>query len=188
MPKSTVVRDPIHGMIELSAAEWTAVDTPVFQRLRRVRQLAMTHLVYPGARHTRFDHSIGVRHIARKLAMSIGLGHDERRVVQTAALLHDVGHGVFSHVSEQVIDELSGVEGVHESVSVAIMRTDDGLHKALGKELCERAAELVALEGGRVNKGSRAKPHRRTGRTASSDRVAPRSLILIDAPNCPLTA
>jgi HD superfamily phosphohydrolase len=98
-------------MIELSRDEWSAIDTPVFQRLRRVRQLAMTHLVYPGALHSRFDHSIGVRHIALRLAQSIALGPEEQRVVQTAALLHDVGHGVFSHVSEQVIDDLSGVEG-----------------------------------------------------------------------------
>ena len=150
MPKSTVVRDPIHGLIELSRDEWSAVDTPVFQRLRRVRQLAMTHLVYPGTLHTRFDHSIGVRHIARQLALSIKLDEGEQKVVQTAALLHDVGHGVFSHVSEQVIDDLSGAEGVHEAVSVAIMRTDDELHRALGKELCERAADLVALEGPRT--------------------------------------
>src|SRR5689334_3142059 len=67
MPSSHVVRDPVHGMIELTVAEWAAVDTPVFQRLRRVRQLAMTYLVYPGALHTRFEHSIGVRHIAGRL-------------------------------------------------------------------------------------------------------------------------
>lgn len=149
MPKSTVVRDPVHGMIELSPAEWSAVDTPIFQRLRRVRQLAMTYLVYPGALHTRFEHSIGVRHVARRLAESVSLDADDRRVVQAAALLHDVGHGVFSHVSEQVIDELSGADGIHEAVSVAIMRTDPDLHAALGQELCERAAEIVAPEGRR---------------------------------------
>src|SRR5436305_10781759 len=93
MPQSTTVRDPIHGMIELSPAEWKAVDSPVFQRLRRVRQLAMTHLVYPGALHTRFEHSIGVRHIAGRLSESIGLDDEDRQVVQAAALLHDVGHG-----------------------------------------------------------------------------------------------
>jgi HD superfamily phosphohydrolase len=136
-------------MIELSPAEWAAVDTPIFQRLRRVRQLAMTHLVYPGALHTRFEHSIGVRHIARRLSESLDLSADEQTVVQAAALLHDIGHGVYSHVSEQVIVELSGAEGVHEAVSVAIMRTDASLHAALGRELCERAAEIVALEGPR---------------------------------------
>jgi HD superfamily phosphohydrolase len=150
VPSSTVVRDPVHGMVTLSPAEWAAVDTPVFQRLRRVRQLAMTYLVYPGALHTRFEHSIGVRHIAGRLSESVGLSEEDRDVVQIAALLHDVGHGVFSHVSEQVIDELSGAEGVHEAVSVAIMRTDESLHRALGRERCERAAEIVALEGPRT--------------------------------------
>jgi HD superfamily phosphohydrolase len=150
VPSSTVVRDPVHGMVTLSAAEWAAVDTPVFQRLRRVRQLAMTYLVYPGALHTRFEHSIGMRNIAGKLSASIGLADDEREIVEIAALLHDVGHGVFSHVSEQVIDELSGAEGVHEAVSVAIMRTDEDLHGALSRERCERAAEIVGLEGSRT--------------------------------------
>lgn len=136
-------------MIELSPREWAAVDTTIFQRLRRVRQLAMTHLVYPGALHTRFDHSIGVRYIARRLAQSLGLGEREREIIQAAALLHDVGHGVFSHVSEQVIDELSGADGVHEAVSVAIMRTNNELHATLGRELCEQAANVVAHEGSR---------------------------------------
>jgi HD superfamily phosphohydrolase len=137
-------------MIELSPAEWRAVDTPIFQRLRRVRQLAMTHLVYPGALHTRFEHSIGVRYVASKLSESLELDADEQGVIETAALLHDVGHGVFSHVSEQVIDEVSGAEGVHEAVSVAIMRTNPDLHSSLGKERCEQAAEIVALEGPRT--------------------------------------
>jgi len=70
---STVVRDPIHGMIDLSADEWRAVDTPVFQRLRSVRQLAMTYLVYPGALHTRFEHSIGVRHVAAQVGAKLRL-------------------------------------------------------------------------------------------------------------------
>lgn len=137
-------------MITLSPAEWAAVDTPVYQRLRRVRQLAMTHLVYPGAMHTRFEHSIGVRHVARRLATSLELSADDRQVVEAAALLHDVGHGVFSHVSEQVIDEVSGAEDVHEAVSVAIMRTNVDLHKALGREVCERAAGIIAHEGPRT--------------------------------------
>jgi HD superfamily phosphohydrolase len=137
MPHSATVRDPIHGMVALSAAEWKAIDTPVFQRLRLVRQLAMTHLVYPGALHTRFEHSIGV-------------GHEDAEVVHTAALLHDVGHGVFSHVSEQVIEELSGVGGVHEAVSAYVMRNDERLHGALGSELCERAAEIIELRGTRT--------------------------------------
>lgn len=147
VPKTERVRDPIHQFVTLAAEEWEAVNSPVFQRLRRIGQLAMTHLVYPGATHTRFEHSIGVRHVAWRLAEQLGLTEDERRPVLYAALLHDVGHGPFSHVSEQVLDQVSGVENVHEAISVALIRTDPTLRNALGAESCDAAADLV--EGGR---------------------------------------
>lgn len=147
MPKTERVRDPIHQFVYLSPAEWEAVDSPVFQRLRRIGQLAMTHLVYPGTTHTRFEHSIGVRHVASLLAEQLKLSEDERRPVLHAALLHDVGHGPFSHVSEQVLDQLSGVKDVHEAISVALIRTDPGLREALGEENCDAAAAMV--EGGK---------------------------------------
>jgi HD superfamily phosphohydrolase len=137
-------------MIELTRDEWAAVDTPVFQRLRSVRQLAMTYLVYPGALHTRFEHSIGVRYVARQLGEALKLTSEQQTVVQAAALLHDVGHGVFSHVSEQVIDENSGADGVHEAVSVAIMRRDPALRAALSEDVCDAAADLVAKVGPRT--------------------------------------
>lgn len=146
MPSSSTVRDPIHGMIELSAHEWAAVDTPVFQRLRGIRQLAMTHLVYPGAVHTRFEHSIGVCHVSGRLAGRLKLDPDEARVVRAAALLHDVGHGPFSHVSEQVIDDLAGVRGVHEAISAYLIRSDPTIVAALGEDLSQAAAAIVALE------------------------------------------
>jgi uncharacterized protein len=147
MPKTERVRDPIHQFVTLSQPEWKAVDTPVFQRLRRIGQLAMTHLVYPGAKHTRFEHSIGVRHIAARLCEQLGMSEDERRPVLHAALLHDVGHGPFSHVSEQVLDQLSGVKNVHEAISVALIRSNPELRDALGADNCDAAAQLV--EGGR---------------------------------------
>lgn len=146
VPKSDRVRDPIHQFVTLDKKEWKAVDSPVFQRLRRVGQLAMTHLVYPGTTHTRFEHSIGVRHVAWRLCEQLELSADERRPVLHAALLHDVGHGPFSHVSEQVLDQLSGAKDVHEAISVAIIRTDPNLRSALGKDNCDAAATLV--EGG----------------------------------------
>lgn len=147
MPRTVRVRDPIHQFITLTPEEWKAVDSDVFQRLRRIGQMAMTHLVYPGATHTRFEHSIGVRHIAWRLCEQLNLSEDQRRPVLSAALLHDVGHGPFSHVSEQVLDQLSDSDGVHESISVALIRTDPDLRTALGEENCDAAADLV--EGGR---------------------------------------
>jgi uncharacterized protein len=147
MPKTERVRDPIHQFIYLPPEEWRAVNTPAFQRLRRIGQLAMTHLVYPGATHTRFEHSIGVRDVARRFCEHLDLAEDQRRPVLQAALLHDVGHGPFSHVSEQVLDQISGARNVHEAISVALIRTDEDLREALGAENCDAAADLV--EGGR---------------------------------------
>ncbi|MEX2196534.1 MAG: HD domain-containing protein [Thermoleophilaceae bacterium] len=148
------IRDPIHNFIEMRDSERAAIDSAVFQRLRRIRQLAMTHLVYPGALHTRFEHSVGVCHLAGRVVRELQekAGHntvsdEDISTVRTAALLHDIGHGPFSHVSEAVLDDRNNVRGVHESISVAIMRTDEQLHAAFGTELCQRAAELVGHEG-----------------------------------------
>src|SRR5215216_4617520 len=97
------IRDPIHGFIELTPRERAAADTPIVQRLRSISQLALTYLVYPGARHTRFEHSLGVCHVAGRLADELELPARDARTVRLAALLHDIGHGPFSHVSENVL-------------------------------------------------------------------------------------
>lgn len=141
------IRDPIHGFIDLREVERHAIDVSVFQRLRDIRQLAMTHLVYPGALHTRFEHSLGVCHVAGQLAEELELDGSDQHTVRAAALMHDIGHGPFSHVSEAELDERSGVQGVHEAISVALMRTDIGLREAIGPEICDRAADLVGHTG-----------------------------------------
>lgn len=107
------IRDPIHGLItfnlddEVDRAAWELIDTPEFQRLRRVKQLGVSEFTYPGATHTRLAHSIGVFHIARQL-MEVAERYvpgDKRkphrvRAALLAALLHDLGHGPFSHAFE----------------------------------------------------------------------------------------
>ncbi len=97
-----VIRDPIHDYIELDELALALIDTPQVQRLRRIRQLGFSNLVYPGANHTRFEHSLGVYHLARHLAGQV----DERlrEELLTAALLHDIGHGPFSHATEELIE------------------------------------------------------------------------------------
>ncbi|HEX8121259.1 MAG TPA: HD domain-containing protein [Solirubrobacteraceae bacterium] len=148
------IRDPIHNFIELRDEERAAIDSAVFQRLRSIRQLAMTHLVYPGALHTRFEHSVGVCHLAGRVVSELQqkagidtVSDADIATVRTAALLHDIGHGPFSHVSEGVLDLRNNVRGVHEAISVEIMRTDAQLQAAFGSELCQRAADLVGHEG-----------------------------------------
>jgi len=142
MPASIEIRCPIYGFIPLDTWEQAIVSQPAFQRLRRIRQLAWTDYVYPGAMHTRFEHSLGVMHMATMLYESIvdrcwgflrdDLGYDEagkhryRKLVRLAALLHDVGHGPFSHAVEDLAPEKpnSNRRFRHEEYSTAIIRRD----------------------------------------------------------------
>lgn len=113
----TYLADPIHESILIQEHERLIIDTPIFQRLRRIRQLGNVFLLFPGALHTRFEHSIGVMHIAgqyfdalfRKIKTAsveaIEAKENLRRVVRLAGLLHDVGHGPFSHLYEKFISK-----------------------------------------------------------------------------------
>ncbi|MGC9516388.1 MAG: HD domain-containing protein [Methanomicrobiales archaeon] len=98
------IRDSVHGNLHLENFEVKLVDTPQVQRLRRIKQLGFTYLVYPGANHTRFEHSMGTMYLASKLADNLDLDEDELEIVRLSAILHDLGHGPFSHVSEAVLD------------------------------------------------------------------------------------
>ena len=101
------ITDPIHDFIRLNKTEHEIIDTPVFQRLRRIKQLSGAHLTYPGAQHTRFEHSLGVLHIASMAASSLNskglMSTDNIENISLAALLHDIGHGPFSHLFEEVL-------------------------------------------------------------------------------------
>ena len=118
-----IINDPVHGFIELpKGIILDLIDDPAFQRLRRIRQMALSYLVYPGAMHTRFSHAIGAMHlttIALNLLRSKGveISNEEYEATQIAILLHDIGHGPFSHALEGVI--LDGLH--HERMSLAIM-------------------------------------------------------------------
>ena len=101
------IKDPVHGYVYITEAEKQLIDSYPFQRLHRLRQLAGSEFVYPGANHTRFEHSIGVMYLAGKLTenqnLSQLLSDDEVQIVRMASLLHDVGHGPFSHVFEHLL-------------------------------------------------------------------------------------
>ena len=106
------IRDSIHGNLPIDQFEVEVLDYPQLQRLRRVKQLGFISLIYPGANHSRFEHSIGTMHLASKLAEQLELDSYDQELVRMAGLLHDAGHGPFSHVSEAVFDvpheELTG--------------------------------------------------------------------------------
>ena len=153
------MRDPIHGFIKLSETEKRLIDTQVFQRLRRIRQLAMTFLVYPCAVHTRFDHSIGVMHIAGRICNRLRelnparICEEDIDRVRLAALLHDVGHGPFSHVSEYLLDKYALDEDaggrvrekIHEKITVDIVCNDPQINDILDDD--ERNFVIEMIQG-----------------------------------------
>ena len=110
----TEIRDPIHGYIKLNGLAFDLTNTPQMQRLRWIKQLGLANLVYPGANHTRFEHSLGVYHLAGTLSDQFGLKEEDRTKVEVAALLHDIGHGPLSHATEAVLEPYSrqGHEGI----------------------------------------------------------------------------
>ena len=142
------IRDIVYGFVGLDEQECEIIDHPHFQRLRRIRQLSMTDMVYPGATHTRFEHSIGVMQMASDMfdrivdssfdAMSkvYSLEKDStyriRKIIRLAALLHDVGHAPFSHAGEDLMPVLPKthprfVKGsvkkyTHEDYSIAVIK------------------------------------------------------------------
>lgn len=140
MPSHRDVRDPIHGFIRIEGREGAIVDAPVFQRLRQVRQLAMAYLTYPSATHSRFEHTLGVLHVAGRMCARLGVDAPHSQTIRFAALLHDIGHGPFSHPSEEVLAAVAsddvkkkagGLDKIHELITRQIIRTDPDLHRLI---------------------------------------------------------
>jgi len=145
MSNTKQIRDAIYGFIELDKQEIAIISDPSFQRLRRIKQLAFTDMVYPGACHTRFEHSLGVMQMATDMYEHIFSSHADkiknylkieseyftrekeylRKIVRLAALLHDVGHAPFSHAGEDLmpVNPESGKHYKHEHYSVCAIKT-----------------------------------------------------------------
>jgi len=122
-----IINDPVHGFIEIpKGLILNLVDTPTFQRLRRIKQLGQSSLVYPGAVHTRFNHALGAMHLMRQALdvlkrKKVEISKQEYKSAMVAILLHDVGHGPFSHALEHVIIP----DMHHEDMSLALMHDLD---------------------------------------------------------------
>lgn len=165
--KGKRIRDPVHNLIEFGAAKrgrqleevlWQVIQTRPFQRLRRIKQLGFSELVFPGATHTRFAHSLGVFHTARLLLAAIErfldqtggtYGEQQANHALAAALLHDVGHGMFSHAFEAVGKELKLPMARHEAVSDRLIRDGeikDVLDSKLGDGFAANVAALIGRE------------------------------------------
>ena len=121
--KLKIFNDPIYGFITIpNALIFDLIQHPYFQRLRRISQMGLTYLVYPGANHTRFHHALGCLHLMQKAVQTlkfkgIAISDEEENALYIAILLHDIGHGPFSHALENSIVE----EVHHEEISLAFM-------------------------------------------------------------------
>jgi uncharacterized protein len=155
------IRDPLHNLVEFGRDQfehtlWKVIQTRPFQRLRRVRQLGFSELVFPGATHTRFAHSVGVFHTARQLMQVIKrhIGcdctrqyrHHQAEVALAAALVHDVGHGMFSHAFEEIGKKLNLSMARHELVSERLIRDGEiaDEFKEMGSGFANDVANVIS--------------------------------------------
>ena len=101
------IRDPVYGYVKINQIEKNLIDNRFLQRLKRIKQLGLVHLVYPGAEHSRFTHSIGTMYIAGRMGERLKeqgfISDDDVQLLRLAGLLHDIGHGPFSHVFEDIL-------------------------------------------------------------------------------------
>ena len=124
---SRIINCPLYGFIDITPRMGFIIDTPEFKRLHNLRQLGATYLVYPSANHTRFEHSLGVSHLAKKLLLSLKEKNPDKNItddlielVQIAGLIHDIGHGPFSHLYDDYIIDENDME--HEERGIEIFK------------------------------------------------------------------
>jgi len=137
------IKDPVHGYVEVEEPLLPVLDSPPVQRLRHVKQLGFSCLVYPGANHTRFEHSLGTMHLATILARHLGLDPAEVTLIAAAGLLHDIGHGPFSHTSEAFLSEFAG----HDHHRVDHLLGEPALASALDRADLDPPAIAALIRG-----------------------------------------
>jgi uncharacterized protein len=147
--KSKIVVDSVHGDIRPSDLEWKIIDTPSFQRLRKLKQLQMGHLVYPNATHTRFAHSLGVLKVMQRILEYVSVNEEQKEDLRLAALMHDIGHYPYSHllegVDKVVLTEERLDPAAKSPLSVGEPYPD---HEKVGQEILLHQPDLLAILGG----------------------------------------
>ena len=153
LSEKKVFRDPIHSYVNVEyQIIWDLINTNEFQRLRRIHQLGGTLQVFQTAEHSRFSHSLGTYEVARKFVTNVQsineyLSEEEKIIVLCAALLHDVGHGPFSHAFEMIHPIR------HEEYSIAVILEDTEVNKVLkkyGDDLPTQVANVIAKKHPKV--------------------------------------
>jgi HD superfamily phosphohydrolase len=150
------IKDPVHGYVYITEAEKHLIDSYPFQRLRRLRQLAGSEFVYSGANHTRFEHSIGVLHLAGELSENQNLcqllSDEDIQLVRMASLLHDVGHGPFSHVFEHLLVKF--LNKTHEDMTYWLIQESE-IHDII-KDVGFNPSDVANLAVGKLRRSGKA--------------------------------
>lgn len=133
------VHDTIHGSIKVDGVLLELMETPEVQRLHAIRQLGFAYLVFPGANHTRFEHSLGTSHVAKRMARELGLKDDEDTMIRVAGMLHDLGHGPYSHTLEYLHHQHNGLD--HMEITKGVITGDVELFEAEGRKKGSRGAK-----------------------------------------------
>ena len=158
--RSLVIRDPVWNTIRMDSVAVAIMDTAAFQRLRYIRQLGLAHLVYPGATHTRFDHALGVYHLAVRALEILKAGPPvpdhvwrDAHLIPYAALLHDIGHYAFSHALEEL--EPERIAGDHEEMSARFFESAPlkAALEPLGAGAADEIYRIIRGEGGNALRG-----------------------------------
>ncbi|GAA5819263.1 MAG: HD domain-containing protein [Methanobrevibacter sp. CfCl-M3] len=144
MKTGRLIKDSVHGEFSLNDFEVKVMDCPQFQRLRRIKQLGFIYLIYPGANHSRFEHSIGTMYLGSKLSDHLNLSDYNKKLVRMASMLHDIGHGPFSHASENVLDIR------HEELSAKVIEKTS-LNDVLSEEFDTK--EIIDIINGKGELG-----------------------------------
>ncbi|MFB6235989.1 MAG: HD domain-containing protein [Halopenitus sp.] len=142
------IKDSVHDYVTLDPVAADLIDTPAFQRLRHIKQLSTVRLVFPAANHTRFEHSLGVYHLADQALDHLAVDADTAAHVRAAAMIHDAGHGPYGHQTERLIRRETGQD--HDELEWLLTDSDREVCQVLERHDLDprRVADLVAGEGG----------------------------------------
>ena len=130
------IRDPLYGFIDLSELETKVIDSEIFRRLQFIKQLSHAYVAYPSSIHTRFEHSLGTLYVSNIMANELGFTKQEDiERIRLSCLLHDIGHGPFSHLFESVIEQINPtIPEPHEKISKIMIKEDPELDLILGSK------------------------------------------------------
>ncbi len=184
------IKDPIHGYIKLTPLELNLVDTLPLQRLRRIKQLPGSEYVYPGAMNTRFEHSLGVMHLAGLMGSKLSDDEYITKLLRIAGLLHDIGHGPFSHSFEPILNTFLRVS--HEKMGVILIKntilsdilsenginTDDVANLILGKYRRKSLSKVInsSIDADKMDYTVRDSYHTGAGYSVDIHRIAMNSM------------